>query len=481
MLMKSTYLDGDFQQSSRTKVSMILRTWSHWATDTNYGGAAMKGYNSDIIRFLRNDLRDVQVLNHPKFGGTADNPLLGGFKLYGFEGWGGDQDFNRYIKQTFLENLPTKFLQHYQVVDWEVYEDGQSPVGNHEKEITLKNGNDKVVVTRNEKQRSDNNIERTIKLNGTIVLNDVAYLLPWTDNDTNEEKLYHFNLDGGVTTWNLLKGWNDLGTVVVYELSDQGRINPQTVNVSGGTFSFDAKAATPYVVVKGEALKTLKNGFGESDYVVDPGFNGYADGAKLSGDVWSGDIADTSVTVNKAATGDQRLVINNNSKNIALSTEISGLKAGTDYVAEFYVENESDAKTEIIVNTGSKTVSNYTIKSIAGNYVQCDIEHGSKMQRMQVSFTAESDKATLSVARESGKGAAYVDDIRIVEKTLNNFREDGSFVQDFESVVQDFHLYSVQLRVLQTLEHTYHSSMHHIHKRAGINVSLMMLLMANGH
>jgi len=411
-------------------------TWSHWATDTNYGGAAMKGYNSDIIRFLRNDLRDVQVLNHPKFGGTADNPLLGGFKLYGFEGWGGDQDFNRYIKQTFLENLPTKFLQHYQVVDWEVYEDGQSPVGNHEKEITLKNGNDKVVVTRNEKQRSDNNIERTIKLNGTIVLNDVAYLLPWTDNDTNEEKLYHFNLDGGVTTWNLLKGWNDLGTVVVYELSDQGRINPQTVNVSGGTFSFDAKAATPYVVVKGEALKTLKNGFGESDYVADPGFNGYADGAKLSGDVWSGDIADTSVTVNKAATGDQRLVINNNSKNIALSTEISGLKAGTDYVAEFYVENESDAKTEIIVNTGSKTVSNYTIKSIAGNYVQCDIEHGSKMQRMQVSFTAESDKATLSVARAAGKGAAYVDDIRIVEKTLNNFREDGSFVQDFESVVQ---------------------------------------------
>ena len=143
--------------------------------------------------------------------------------------------------------------------------------------------------------------------------------------------------------------------------------NPQTVNVSGDTFSFDAKAATPYVVVKGEALKTLKNGFGESDYVVDPGFNGYADGAKLSGDVWSGDIVDASVTVNKAATGDQRLVINNNSKNIALSTEISGLKAGTDYVAEFYVENESDAKTEIIVNTGSKTVSNYTIKSIAGD------------------------------------------------------------------------------------------------------------------
>ena len=53
----------------------------------------------------------------------------------------------------------------------------------------------------NEKQRSDNNIERTIKLNGTIVLNDVAYLLPWTDNDTNEEKLLSFQyMTGGVTT-----------------------------------------------------------------------------------------------------------------------------------------------------------------------------------------------------------------------------------------------------------------------------------------
>ena len=58
----------------------------------------------------------------------------------------------------------------------------------------------------------------------------------------------------------------------------------------------------------------------------------------------SGDIADTSVTVNKAATGDQRLVINNNSKNIALSTEISGLKAGTDYVARILCGKREQCK-----------------------------------------------------------------------------------------------------------------------------------------
>ena len=43
-------LAREFQQSSRTKVSnghMVSRQQY-----TNYGGAAMKGYNSDMIRFL---------------------------------------------------------------------------------------------------------------------------------------------------------------------------------------------------------------------------------------------------------------------------------------------------------------------------------------------------------------------------------------------------------------------------------------------
>ncbi|EJW97005.1 engBF, partial [gut metagenome] len=46
-------------------------TWQHWATDATYGGAGMKGFNSEIIRFIRNDQRDSQVLNYPQFGGTA--------------------------------------------------------------------------------------------------------------------------------------------------------------------------------------------------------------------------------------------------------------------------------------------------------------------------------------------------------------------------------------------------------------------------
>ena len=412
-------------------------TWSHWATDAAYGGNTTKGYNSEIIRFIRNDQRDVQVINYPSFGGAADNPLLGGFRLYGFEGWGGDQDFNKYIRETFTENLPTKFLQHYYVTDWEDYEDGTSPTGNQEKQITLKNDeNDTVVVTRNEEQRDDSYIERTITLNDKVVLNDVEYLLPWTDDETGEEKLYHWNLEGGTTTWDLQDDWAGLANVVVYPLSDQGRGEAVNVPVVNGQITLTAEAETAYVVLKGESSKTLKEDFGDQ-YVTDPGFNGYAGaGESLDGADWIGDIDDPAVVVEKASTGDQRLAFNSPSQDVAVTTQISGLKTGVEYVAEVYVDNASDSKAEIAVNTGNNSVSNYTMRSIASNYVKSDQKHSTNMQRMQVSFTAEGPTANLTLFREAGQGSTYMDDIRIVEITLNNYDENGNFTQDFESVVQ---------------------------------------------
>ena len=416
-------------------------TWQHWSTDTTYGGAGAKGLNSDIIRFLRNDQRDSQVLNWPEFGGTADNPLLGGFRLYGFEGWGGQQNFNSYIEGTFNENVPTKFLQHYQVIDWENYADGESPVRNTEKEITLTNAEgDIVVVTRNEAQRRDIEIERVITLNGKVVLNtdvnESVYLLPWTDNQNGEEKLYHWNLDGGTTTWELQDDWAALENVYVYKLTDQGRVDEKIVAVENGTVTLNAEASVAYVVVKGEQAKELVNDFGEKDYVVDPGFNGYDHEAKLDGADWSGDINAEGVSIFRTSLGDQQLLLNNTESDVAVSTTISGLTVGENYVAEVYIANESDAKAAITVDAGEKTTSTHTYRSIVRNTISSDPEHGTNMQRMLVTFVAESETATLTLSREAGAGYTTIDDIRVVHKTLTNYKEDGSFEQDFETVVQ---------------------------------------------
>ena len=421
-------------------------TWQHWATEGHYGGSTMKGLNSDIIRFIRNHQKDSFVLNYPEFKGTADNPLLGGYTLNGFEGWGSNNNFDKYMTATFAENLPTKFLQHYLVYKWENYGKGESPVGNHEKEITLKSadGKDTVVVTRNKTQRNDTYIERTITLNGKKVLDDVKYLLPWTDAETNAEKLYHYNYEGGTTEWELLPGWANLANVVVYKLTDTGRTDKQTVAVTGGTISLTAEANTPYVVLKGdEAPKTVST-WSNYAHVTDTGFNSYpgtGDGSKLNTAVWSGDVADEGVKVVRMMTGNKYLSMGSETKELAVTTDITGLKAGTDYVAAVYVDNQSEAKAWIEVNGGIKDVSNYTLKSLEKNWVRCDAHNNagltnSKMQVMLVSFTPVSSKATLTFRREEGTGVTYFDDIRIVEKTLNNFQKDGSFTQDFESVVQ---------------------------------------------
>ncbi len=421
-------------------------TWQHWATEGHYGGSTMKGVNSDIVRFIRNHQKDSFVLNYPEFKGTADNPLLGGYTLSGFEGWGSNNNFDTYMTATFAENLPTKFLQHYLVYRWENYGKGESPVGNHEKEITLKSadGKDTVVVTRNETQRNDTYIERTITLNGKKVLDDVKYLIPWTDAETNTEKLYHYNYEGGTTEWELLPGWANLANVVVYKLTDTGRTEKQTVAVTGGKIRLTADANTPYVVLKGdEAPKTVST-WSNYAHVIDTGFNSYAgtgNGSALNTAVWSGDVADDGVKVVRMTTGNKYLSMGSETKELAVTTNITGLKAGTDYVAAVYVDNQSEAKAWIEVSGGMKDVSNYTLKSLEKNWVRCDAHNNaglanSKMQVMLVSFTPVSSKAALTFRREKGAGVTYFDDIRIVEKTLNNFQADGSFTQDFESVVQ---------------------------------------------
>lgn len=415
-------------------------TWSHWATEVQYGGNTLKGINSDIVRFLRNDQRDISPNNAPSKGGVMDNPLLGGWSEEGFEGWGNENDFNAYINTTFTENLPTRFLQHYQVVDWDVYtgaEGDKSPVANHEKQIVLTNeAGDKVVVTRKAEQRDDSICERVITLNGAKVLEDGAYLLPWEQD--GEKKLYHYNVDGGSTTWDLPAEFNG---GVLYKLTDQGREKVQ--DVAGGTVTIDAEAKTPYIIVKADSsAKTADEmNFGEGTGVVDPGFNTYAEGEQLNAEAWSGDIEDASVTVKHAPTGDQRLTIADPAKDVAVTTQLSGLEPGKTYVAELYIANESDAKATVTVASGKNKAARSMTRSLSQNYTASDQRQSSSlgdsyMTRMYVKFTADAKTADLTISRAAGEGSTYVDNIRFVENDKFPVQdEQGNYTQDFENAV----------------------------------------------
>lgn len=137
--------------------------WSHWSTDLNYGGTDNKGINSDITRFISNHQRDVWM--------QADisnyQPLLGGTRVGSFEGWGNagtNMNYDNYINIMFSENVPTKFIQHFQVSNWVNDEEGK------EREITLKSADGAhIVVT---KRNGEDDTSRIITLDGKTVLVD---------------------------------------------------------------------------------------------------------------------------------------------------------------------------------------------------------------------------------------------------------------------------------------------------------------------
>ena len=85
---------------------------------------------------------------------------------------------------------------------------------------------------------------------------------------SSDEKLYHWNTQGGTTEWTLPKDWQNLASVKVYQLTDQGKTNEKTVAVSGGKISLTAEAETPYVVTKGSE-KQISVKWSEGMHVVD--------------------------------------------------------------------------------------------------------------------------------------------------------------------------------------------------------------------
>ncbi|WP_082341298.1 endo-alpha-N-acetylgalactosaminidase family protein [Sporosarcina globispora] len=429
-------------------------TWQHWATDKNYGGPANKGINSDVLRFISNHQKDSWVLNWPESGGTADHPLLGGFELAGFEGWQSDKNFDHFIEKTFDTNIPTKFLQKYYVSNWKTVE-GDSTKTNLEKEIKLVDpSNDDIVTV----SRKENSRDRVITLNDRVVLDGHKYLLPWVEQDfktptPDSTKLYHWNLEGGKTTWTLPDEYEKESKVYVYKLTDQGRGKKQKVKVVNNQITLEAEAATPYVIEasnnKGMDIKNWSTGA----HIYDSGFNSGTvkdKYSKVSGDKKAVSVIRTDQTGKNRnlSSGDYYLKFDSPKKNTKVTRELTNLEPGKDYVAEVYVENNSDVKASIEVSGVKEHKTNYTYRSLQKNYVKADSHasndgYESKMQRMQVSFTAKSKSATLTLSRGAGEGITKFDDIRIVQKTLSNQVSPDVFEQDFESVVQGIYPFVV--------------------------------------
>ena len=454
-------------------------TFQHWATDLTYGGKDAKGENSDVMRFLRNHQKDSWVGDYPAYGGAAVAPLLGGYNMKDFEGWQGRNDYDAYITNLYTHDLTTKFIQHYEVVDWvdgEPVNVGGAQNWTPEMKITLKDEDGSTLVL--ERGSNDPNSaayrDRTMTLDGKVIAKGAVsqgdrsdddirngrkkgtetYLLPWIwDAQTGEkvaaedEKLYHWNTQGGTSEWELPDSWAGLKDVKVYKLTDLGKTEEKTVKVVDGKITLDAESEVPYVVCKGEE-ENIKVTWSEGMHIVDAGFNS----GKL--DMWK-KAGEGKAEIAKSQHSNPMMKLDGE---VAMTQELTDLEAGKQYAVLVGVDNRSDAKASVEVKAGDKVLgSNYTTRSIAKNYVKAythntnssTVDGNSYFQNMYVFFTApESGKVTLTISREAGEGSSYFDDIRIVENdskniTTNDKGEVVKFEQDFEKSVQGLYPFVV--------------------------------------
>jgi endo-alpha-N-acetylgalactosaminidase len=367
--------------------------WNHWAVDSKYGGKNIKGFNSKIVRFIRNHQKDTWI---------ADHPLLGGAKMVDYEGWQGRINYDDCIDITFQTNLPTKYIQHFPIIKWE--------------ENTIQLEKNVIIKIKSGK--------RIIEKEGKLIYNDNTYLLPW--NPLEENKLYHWNEKGGTTDWSLPKSWDGVTTIFLYELSDLGKILSKEIKVNNGSLKISAKAKTPYIIYK-EPQTNIQIDWGEGTLVKNGGFN--------SGNSNHWKTNNEQAQVVRDSLGQYKLQINQSNTPIKVSQTLIDLPEGS-YAAEVYVQTAGNRNATLKVASSKHESSTYTTSSLWKNYIAADSKHGSKMQKMFVFFDVDKyhDNINLILNTSQGDSIVIYDDVRVIKAHKKTQIDSIYFQENFEHI-----------------------------------------------
>ncbi|WP_436494765.1 endo-alpha-N-acetylgalactosaminidase family protein [Actinokineospora sp. HUAS TT18] len=361
--------------------------WTHWSADFDYGGLDTKGINSRIMRFVDNHRRDVYI----------PHPLLGSAQIEEFEGWTGEVDYPKFLRNVFANNLPVKFLQHFPIQRWA------------DTEITLDKG---VRVT------GTSAADRKIYAGQVKVADGDTYLLPW--NPASPDKLYHYNAKGGQTTWQLPTPFAGASSLRLSKLTDSGRTDAGELAVQNGQITLTAEPNTAYVLTT-EAGTTPDVHYGEGTPLRDPGFT--------YGDFRAWQIDGSAAVVRNARGQSEAVVTGSDEASISQQLQL----APGSYAASVDVEVEPGKTRPSFLTvhaTGTGAPKSALVdRSTLVNTTASDEKHGTHFQRTRVFFDVRPGHARtkLSLRVAEGTGTVRFDNVRVVPMA----RPD---TWDFESV-----------------------------------------------
>lgn len=381
---------------------------SVWAHHVG-GHVTQDSQAGNLIRFVNNQYQDI-------FGSSS--LFRGTSRVSGINGWQNASDYNGSLEHFYTSVLPNRFLVQYPIMQWE--------------------STDKVVLGENlnvvTKMEGGTNV---ITLDGNEVARGNKIFIPFTVDGV--EKIYHWNDQTGDTTWTLPSTFAGQTSVKVFQLSDQGRTNMQTVAVQNGKVTIHATAKTPYVIYKGDANVDVTGSltsydWGQGGLVKDPGFDSFTPGygwTVENAQFWDNDHENTYLVMNGAQDG-------------SATQTISGLTPGKTYQASVWAEVSGKTASITVRDGDTQLATNYMTQSNVIYGIHHTDKYQRYLQRMWVEFTApESGTVTLALTGTNGTGdSSYVhfDDVRIVEHTPS---DPGShtYYEDFENTTEGYGIF----------------------------------------
>ncbi|MGL5244584.1 MAG: endo-alpha-N-acetylgalactosaminidase family protein, partial [Sarcina sp.] len=381
--------------------------WVHWGSDPISGNYAN---TSKMVRFIRNGEQDVYVADY----------LLRGSKHIFPSGWSEKYDLEgpHVIEMFYNQNLPSKYMQHFNILEWN--DNATSGFIRFDNGLITKieNGNinmyqdSKLIATTPSSSLNDRNIGIT------------TLFIPWTWAQIDgkpQRKVYHWNPNGGQTTWDTPNMWSGVTKVKVYKLSVSGRTYVTDINVVNGKITINADAKTPYVLFPSDEFVSVSriNTWGEGSLIADPSF----DSENIT-DNWT--IQTTATNSNHVSrvkeTFEGRLgnyvvmVSGNGGANAIISQKINGLSSGKTYTASVWVKLEGDRKVILGVNCNN-VISETTINKKTTRVHRTGKWRGDTFTRMRIDFKVPVGITTatlyFNVASDSKDSKVYLDEFRL--------------------------------------------------------------------
>ncbi len=383
--------------------------WYHTANEY-----PKSGLNSKINRFIHNHLKDT----------WDKNKLLKGSRNLGFMGWHAEHNLYASIKNIFVNNLPTKYMQHFEIINWEdnkiTFTDNVSVEENSGK-IQLKKDN-KLIAQWNYKVDNKKKSAYTGRIAENYINNII--FIPWSP--LKEDKIYHWNEKGGSTNWDLPNSWKGVKEVKLYRLCDTGRIFIKNIPIEKNQITINAKADTPYVIYKSKPKDYPEMNWGEGGLVKEPGF----DSKKFTN--WKKSNKKDKTRIINDKNGFSRLEFSG-SKAAYVSQEIKGLKVGQTYSASVWVEIKGKRDSYLKVVTEDENIIKIK-KTDIPNYSYSSDKFNSNYQRIRTFFTIKGKKTSakiiIGVDKGNKKSKVRFDDVRIVKAPKP--KSDKYFFEDFE-------------------------------------------------